>query len=217
MIDPTSNSRHEFNSESEPILVDRQARLDALNIHQSCIVQAPAGSGKTELLTLRFLKLLSICEKPEEVLAITFTKKAASEMQQRIINALQWGALRLKENYQPELLIEEQRLAICKSVLIQNEKKQWNLLANPGRLRVQTIDGFCLFLASQLPILSQLGGNPSIDENVDNCFREAIYQTLDKLESNTEISADIECLLHHLDNDIAKVERLFTDRLKNRD
>jgi ATP-dependent exoDNAse (exonuclease V) beta subunit len=217
MIDPTSNSRHEFNSESEPILVDRQARLDALNIHQSCIVQAPAGSGKTELLTLRFLKLLSICEKPEEVLAITFTKKAASEMQQRIINALQWGALRLKENYQPELLIEEQRLAICKSVLIQNEKKQWNLLANPGRLRVQTIDGFCLFLASQLPILSQLGGNPSIDENVDNCFREAIYQTLDKLESNTEISADIECLLHHLDNDIAKVERLFTDLLKNRD
>ena len=217
MIEPNFNSRHEPSPESEPTLVDRQARLDALNIRQSCIVQAPAGSGKTELLTLRFLKLLSVCEKPEEVLAITFTKKAASEMQERIINALQWSALKLKENYQPRSLIEQQRLAICRSVLIQNENKQWNLLANPSRLRVQTIDSFCFFLASQLPILSQLGGTPSIDENVDHCFREAIHQTLDKLESNTKISADIERLLHHLDNDIAKVERLFIDLLKNRD
>ena len=114
-------------------IIDFDARQNALDITRSIAVQAPAGSGKTELLSLRFLKLLAACQYPEEVLAITFTKKAANEMAQRILNTLEWAQQVDPQNIDTQL--KRDKYNIANSVLEQDKKEAWQLLQSPNRLR----------------------------------------------------------------------------------
>src|SRR6478735_7014395 len=106
---------------------DSESRRRALDVSRSVIVQAPAGSGKTELLTQRFLGLLAIVDKPEAVLAITFTLKAAAEMRERILDAL-----RRCEDPDADLL--ETTRTLARAVIKVDGERRWGLLRNSNRL-----------------------------------------------------------------------------------
>ena len=74
---------------NENPIADLKQREQALDPTRSFIVQAPAGAGKTELLIQRYLTLLGTVTAPEEIIAITFTRKAAAEMRLRVMKALE--------------------------------------------------------------------------------------------------------------------------------
>ena len=196
--------------------IDAATRKKAQDIRFSYAVQAPAGSGKTELLNLRFLRLLAICEKPEEVLAITFTRKAANEMSNRILNTLESAANnQSKTNFKSQH--EEDRFSAAKAVLQRDAQLEWHLLESPSRLRIQTIDSFCLFLARNLPVLSNCGGEVQVSDRPDECYQQAIDDFLGLLDKDLSISPAIGRLLLQLDNNTAKVSKLLIELLKKRD
>jgi len=196
-------------------VVDQQAREQALDCSHSFIIQAPAGSGKTELLTQRYLALLAKVEQPEEILAITFTRKAASEMRERIIKSLKLAnTLAIQPTKQPDATT----WSLGVDVLKQNRLNHWNLLENPQRLQVQTIDGFCASLTRRLPYLSGLGSEANTSERSAALYLEAAHQTLALINSKeSSWSEPIETLLFHLDGNQSRAEKLLADMLARRD
>lgn len=190
-------------------LAQRQLALDP---RQSFIVQAPAGSGKTELLIQRFLTLLQYVNTPEEILAITFTKKAANEMRSRIIKAL-------KQAFEPEPTSAHAKLTwqLATNVLKRDAELKWNIIANPNQLRIQTIDALCTFLTKQLPLLSHFGSQPDIAENPAILYRAAVQEILLHVEQHYDWSVAISQLLLHLDNDFNKLHHLLVNLLAKRD
>lgn len=192
--------------------IDKQHRAMALDASKSFIVQAPAGSGKTELLIQRFLKLLHHVKLPEEILAITFTKKAANEMRARIIHAIN-----LAQHNEPESEHAKLTWALAKKVMQRDQQLGWNIIHNPNRLRIQTIDSLCSYLTKQLPLLAHFGSVPNISDDPSLLYHEAVKEVLTHVEKKYAWSDAIAELLLHLDNDLNKLHELLIHLLAKRD
>ena len=198
--------------------LDAQAREDALNVERSWIVEAPAGSGKTGLLIQRYLKLLGQegVTEPEQVLAITFTKKATQEIRERILEELETAAegAPLKREGKFERTTRE----LAAAVLRRDEALGWGLLDRPRRLRVQTIDSVCAEIARSLPVLSGSGGGLAPVDDAAPLYREAARRTLMQLGGNDAVlDESLTKLLLHRDGSLGDCERLVAEMLQRRE
>lgn len=187
---------------------DQDARRQAVDVNQSVLVQAPAGSGKTTLLVERYIRLLACVEEPEQILAITFTRKAASEMRRRILSYL----MPRSEPWEThELELKESVAAISHKVT------DWNLINNPQRMQIRTIDSFCHFLARTMPISGQLGPVPKPLDQAQRLYRAAARQALQGETTSEEQEAARAHLLMWCDHQHHQVETLLAQLLARRE
>ncbi len=175
---------------------DRNARDAAIDPRSSYIVSAPAGSGKTGLLTQRFLALLATVNEPEECLAITFTRKAAAEMSHRINQAL----LAAARNNPPSDDYELATYQLAQAALARSNECNWGLLQSPGRLRVQTIDSFNRYLAAQLALETGLGDLPQPADNPEHDYRTVASELLENFSEREPTAEPIATLMRHTGN-----------------
>jgi len=190
---------------------DHAVRLEALDPGQSFIVRAPAGSGKTGLLIQRFLALLAHVEEPEEVVAITFTIKAADEMRNRVLDALEGQDIPADE-------FEKRTQNLSNAVRERDLERGWQLAEQPGRLRILTIDALCLSLVRQMVWVSGAGGDIRPSEDTGELYRQSARNVFAHLtEHDSDWAPVIETVLALLDNNVPRFETLLVSMLARRD
>ena len=185
---------------------DSAIRRRALDPRRSFIVQAPAGSGKTELLVSRYLKLLATVTAPEQILAITFTKKATAQMRKRILGALQGDA---------EIRAELAELA--RAARANDTKHGWNLARNPRRLRIKTIDAFCHELVRCMPWSARFGAPPELLTEPAELYAQAAAASLEYMQGADATARAAQRLVEMVAADWHRARKLLTAMLAKRD
>lgn len=189
---------------------DTTARIAAVDPTRSFCVSAPAGSGKTELLTQRLLALLSRVERPEQVLAITFTRKAAAEMRDRLLEKLHEAQQKTPVSEEHELRTRELAVAL----LAHAHTQQWSLDAEIFNLR--TIDSLCSDLTRQMPIVSAMGGAVEVTDQPEPLFNEAVSGLLQRVEGSDQTGLALRALLSNFDNNWEQLRGLLIQLLGRR-
>ena len=139
----------------QPDLVDAASRAAAVDPSQNIVLEASAGTGKTRVLVERYVNLLRAGIAPDHILAITFTRKAAAEMRQRIV----------------ERMREASRLS-------QADAARWRDLRDRlSDINISTIDAFCLSLLREFPLEADV--DPGFDLAADSDVPRLTEESLD--------------------------------------
>ena len=190
---------------------DQAARERAIQALGSVLVQAPAGSGKTTLLVQRYLRLLARVDAPECILALTFTRRAAQEMRERVLSALEAaGRGQCPQNMNREtwnLALHARRHL---------DASRLDMERQPSRLRIETIDAFNAWLAGQLPIAAGAGSAFQVLVDASHCYQEAARRALAR-ETEDQFGLAVDRVLALDDQRWKSLVKLIAAMLPGRD
>ena len=134
-------------------------------------------------------------------------------MQNRIINALQQA----RNASVPIHAHEKATWKLAKAALKHDKQLHWQLIQNPNRLRIMTIDALCLQLTHQAPLLSTLNNRHCISDKPMQLYQQAVTRILTELDSHEPFSQAIAQLLSHLDNRLDTLSELLVSMLSCRE
>ena len=164
---------------SETPVADARLREEALDPRAPSSCRRPRARERPASSSSATCALLATVRRPEEILAITFTRKAAGEMERRVLDALH--AARNRSRRRRARTKPHHELAAA--ALAHDAARGWRLLENTARLRVQTIDSFRLADAPDARA-RRLGCSPGWSTMRGDLFHEAAVRTLAMLDRN---------------------------------
>tara|TARA_Y100000748_G_scaffold219484_1_gene184461 strand:+ start:17585 stop:20716 length:3132 start_codon:yes stop_codon:yes gene_type:complete len=172
--------------------IDQPTRDEVIDPKFSFLVQAPAGSGKTTTLANRILQLLIKVNSPKEIIAMSFTNKAAAEMHCKV-----------KEQYE-----SPEHKEIVKKIELRAKKLKWdrNYLE---LLQIMTIDSLASKITRHTPILSN-SLFMNISEDPHSLYESAVKETMKNSQQLSE-------LFPFLNYDYQKIEKQLIKQLETRD
>ena len=198
-------------------LIDETERRAALDTTCSHHVESPAGSGKTLLLTMRFLKLLGEVDDPREIVALTFTEKATGEMHDRIVRYLD----RAGRSEPPDNDLDEKLLSLAAQAL-KKQGQQTSLITAADGLHIMTFHGFCSYIARRAPleaglapgydIIESEGQTEIIEEAVETACNGILSRSSDDM---TRVSLEHRLLRHN--NNWSSLSVELQDIIRGRD
>ena len=162
-----------------------EAQVRAAAPNASTWLGANAGSGKTRVLTDRVARLLLGDTRPEQILCLTFTNAAASEMQNRLFRRLGKWAMLDNDSLRQELLdLGVEQAALASGFLARARTLFARAIETPGGLRIQTIHAFCASILRRFPL--EAGVSPQFQEIDDRAAQMLREQILDDMARGPE-------------------------------
>lgn len=138
----------------------------------SVVVEASAGSGKTWLLTARLFRLLLAGARPDQILAITFTRKAAQEMQERLFDLLRQCAL--ASDAALDEILSQRGAAVHEAHRAKARALAGEVLTNSRGVTINTFHGWFTSLCQLAPLSSGFSRQSEPTEQVDFWMDQAM-------------------------------------------
>jgi ATP-dependent helicase/nuclease subunit A len=179
---------------------DEKVRAEVIDDPSSFIISAPAGSGKTTVLAKRIIKRLLEVNDPNEIIALTFTKKAANEMRDKVQEVLKAKDETFDGPFEQKKLNKH------------SKKNNWddNYI---GNLKIMTLDSLAFQILQKEPLLSEYPKVEGLSEHLDDLYEIAINEVI-KEPQNYQ---DVEKVLLYLNVNHQTSVNEFVEMIKKRD